>query len=279
MKLEQLYGCNFHYTRHTLDYFIDCMKKHDIHFIEFYAATPHFHVDDYTAEEAKEIKKKFDAADIKVKVITAEQCLYPISMVSPDPVARERSLRYYEKTLELGNAVGSDAFQVMGGFPSPGQDPKEVEDLMYKGLYRVCEKAKQYGMKVILEADVTSAVRGCQEIKDVINTLKHPNLTGMIDFGALWDDYHDFEKGVKILGDDLYHIHINNVKGKAHCHPVYHGDIDCNSWFEILDKYNYQGGLSPELWGFQYVHKADEVFAKTIDFYKDYLNNANKNKE
>ena len=69
MKLEQLYGCNFHYTRHPLDYFIDCMKKHNIHFIEFYAATPHFHVDDYTVDEAKEIKKKFDALILKLKLL------------------------------------------------------------------------------------------------------------------------------------------------------------------------------------------------------------------
>lgn len=271
MKLEQLYGCNFHYTRYPLDYFIDCMVKKDIHNIEFYAATPHFHVDDFNAEEAKAIKKKFDEAKIQVQVITAEQCLYPISMVSPDPVARRRSLDYYKKTLELGHAVGSNAFQVMGGFPAAGQDPKEVEDLMLEGLYEVCEKAKEYGMKVILEADVTSAVRGCQEIKDTIEKLNHPNLTGMIDFGALWDDYHDFEKGVKILGDYLYHIHCNNVSGRTHCLPIYDGDIDCKEWFRILDKYNYQGGMSPELWGFRYVHEADEVFQKTLDFYKEYL--------
>lgn len=273
MKREQLYGCNFHYTRYPLSYFIDCMKKYGLKYLEFYAATPHFHVDDYNADEARQIKKQLDDAGLSVKVITAEQCLYPISMVSPDPIARERALKYYEKTLELGHALGSEAFQVMGGFPVKGQTKQDYEPLVMQGLYRVCEKAREYGMKVILEADASSAVQGCKEIKETIQKLNHPNLTGMIDFGALYFNNEDFEEGCKILGDDLFHIHANNVQGRKSCFPIYDGDIDCNEWFSILDKYNYQGGVTPELWGFRFVHEADEVFAKTVEFWDKYLEN------
>ena len=113
MKREQFYGCNFHYTRHPLSFFIDSMNRFDVHKIEFYAASPHMYVDDYTPGEAREIRRKLDNGNLEVMIITAEQCLYPVSMATEDPFARERSMRYYERSLEQGYELGAKALQIM----------------------------------------------------------------------------------------------------------------------------------------------------------------------
>ncbi len=97
-----------------------------------------------------------------------------------------------------------------------------------------------------------------------------PNLTGMIDFGASWM-VEDFEETVKLLGEDLYHIHCNDVKNGEHCKVIGTGDIPIKEWFAILDKYNYQGGITPELWGFQYINCADEAFEQGLRFFESYL--------
>jgi len=271
MKREQFYGCNFHYTRHTLSYFIDSMNRFDIHKIEFYAASPHMYVDDYTPGEAREIRRKLDRGNLEVMIITAEQCLYPISMATEDPFARERSMRYYERALEQGYELGAKALQIMGGFATYEEmEENNYHDLVMDGLYRVCKHAEKLGMKVILESDCTSTVRDGAAIKATIKELGLPNLTGMIDFGASWD-VEDFEETVKLLGDDLYHVHVNDVKDGAHCKIIGTGDIPIKEWFATLDKYGYKGGLTPELWGFQYINCADEAFEQGLRFFESYL--------
>ena len=97
MKRSQLIGGAFHYSRWPLSHFLDEMNKLGIGAIEFYAASPHLYPDDYTSGMAKTIRRQIDDAGIETKVITAEQCLLPISICASDPVARERSLRMYEK--------------------------------------------------------------------------------------------------------------------------------------------------------------------------------------
>ena len=271
MKREQFYGCNFHYTRHPLSYFIDSMNRFDVHKIEFYAASPHMYVDDYTPGEAREIRRQLDRGNLEVMIITAEQCLYPVSMAVEDPFARERSMRYYERALEQGYELGAKALQIMGGFASY----EEMEEGNYKsrvmdGLFRVCTYAQRLGMKVILESDVTSTVRDGAAIKETILELGMPNLTGMIDFGASWK-VEDFEETVKLLGEHLYHIHCNDVTGTEYCRVIGTGDIPVKEWFSILDKYNYQGGITPELWGFTYTGCADEAYEQGLRFFESYL--------
>ncbi len=271
MKREQFYGCNFHYTRHPLSYFIDSMNRFDIHKIEFYAASPHMYVDDYTPGEAREIRRKLDKGNLEVMIITAEQCLYPITMATDDPAARERSMCYYERALEQGYELGAKALQIMGGFVTKEEmEENDYHDRVMDGLFRVCKYAERLGMKVILESDVTSTVPDGAAIKATINELGLPNLTGMIDFGASWH-VEDFEETVKLLGKDLYHIHANDVKGSEYCKVIGTGDIPIMEWFAILDKYGYQGGITPELWGFQYINCADEAFESGLRFFEKYL--------
>ena len=273
MKRSQLIGGAFHYSRWPLSHFLDEMNKLGIEAIEFYAASPHLYPDDYTRGMAKTIRRQLDDAGIKVEVITAEQCLLPISICASDYNARERSLRMYEKTLELGYELGAHTMQLMGGYYLKGEDKNfdELDRLVKEGIYRVTSYAKDLGMEIILEADPPSAIKNCRDIRKFLDYFKMDNLHGMIDFGASYTCGEDFTEAVEVLGDELRHIHLNDVKGEEPCFCAGRGDIPLYDWFDILDAHGYQGTITPEYWGTKYQFEADEVMEETVTFFEKYL--------
>lgn len=278
MKKSQLIGGAFHYTRWPFTHYLDTLKKLDIHAIEFYAASPHMYPDDYTVGMAYELKKQMEERDVEAHVITTEQCSYPISICCDDPFMRERSLRVYEKTLELGHALGAKTMQVMGGYYNieEGEHLPELQKRAKEGIYRIAKYAASLDMQLVLEADPPSAIKNCKDIRNFLDDLKQPNVYGMIDFGASWTCNEDFEEAVKILGKDLRHIHLNDVKDMQPCFAAGRGDIPLYDWFDILDKYNYQYDICPEYWGTKYVFEADEVLEETVNYFNAYIDSRNK---
>lgn len=271
MRKEQLLGSNYHYTKHPLSYFIDSMKRMGIGHIEFYGASPHMYVDDYTIGQARSVKRMLDAAGIQVECFTSEQCAYPISCSISEPVMRERSLKYYEKALELSYAVGSPIMQMMAGLSLIEDDKKEAWKWAAEGIYRVCKKAEPLGMTIILEADPICTVANAFDIRRMLDELQMPVLKGMLDFNQIYNGKEDFEEAVDVLKEDLYHVHMNDAAPDAFCLIPGHGEIPLMKYFEILDKKGYSRFVSPELWGTRYAMAADEAMEEIIEYFGNYL--------
>lgn len=271
MRKEQLLGSNYHYTKHPLPYFVDSMQRMGIRHIEFYGASPHMYVDDYTPGQAYAVKRMLDLSGIKVECFTSEQCAYPISCSISDPVMRERSLKYYEKSLELAYALESPIMQMMAGLSLIGDDKEEAWKWASEGIYRVCKRAEILGMTIILEADPICTVANAFDIRRMLDELKQPVLKGMLDFNQIYNGKENFEEAVDVLNEDLYHLHINDGTPDAFCLIPGRGEIPLMEYFEILDKKGYDRFVSPELWGTRYQMEADEAMEETIRYFDGYL--------
>ena len=278
MEKKQLIGGAFHYTRWPFEHYLETLNRLGIKAMEFYAASPHMYPDDYTVGMASELRQKIEKAGVEVHIITTEQCSYPISICCDDFYMRERSLRVYEKTLELGQELGAKTMQVMGGYYNreEGEHLSELQKRAKEGIYRVARYAEKLDMDIVLEADPPSAIKNCKDIRSFLDELRLPNVYGMIDFGASWTCGEDFEEAVEILGNDLRHIHLNDVKNMEPCFAAGRGDIPIYGWLDILDKHGYKGDITPEYWGTKYELEADEVFEETIAYFDKYLESRNK---
>lgn len=278
MNKSQLIGGAFHYTRWPFAHYLETLQRLNIKAIEFYAASPHMYPDDYTIGMATSLRKQMENAGVEAHVITTEQCSYPISICCDDFYMRERSLKVYEKTLELGHELGAKTMQVMGGYYNfeEGEHLGELKKRAKEGIYRIANYAQKLNMEIVLEADPPSAIKNCNDIREFIDEINMPNLHGMIDFGASWTCGEDFENAVKVLGKDLKHIHLNDVKDMQPCFAAGRGDIPIYEWLDILDKYDYQYDICPEYWGTKYVFEADEIMEETVNYFNKYIDEKNK---
>ena len=267
IKKEQIAGGNYQYTKLPLDSFIRSMQKLDVHKIEFYAASPHLYVWDYTPSEVWEIKRKLDHAGIEVICFTSEQCIYPVSIAIDDYHVRERSLRYYERALEQAAILGSPYMQMISGSGYLHSDPAEDLKRSTDGIYRLTKKAREVGVTIVLEADRTCTVGNTKQQIEMIKEINDPYFSGMIDTNAVWHAKEDFEEDVKLLGKDLRHIHFIDINEGGGCLIPGSGFLPMGDYLEILAKYSYNGYLVPELWGNRYAADPEEAAKKSLDFF------------
>lgn len=58
MKIDRIAPGNYHFKRYTIDYFLDSVSELGFKYIELWASGPHFHLDYFTLNDIKELKKK-----------------------------------------------------------------------------------------------------------------------------------------------------------------------------------------------------------------------------
>ncbi len=271
LKKEQIAGGNYPYLRHPFSYFVASMQRLGIHFIEFYAASPHLYVWDYTPAQVYAHRRMLEQAQIKVVCFTAEQCLYPISVATEDPLVRERSLRYYERALEQAAVLESPNMQMISGGGLIGSDPAENWKRSADGIYRLTRRAEQLGVTILLEADRTCTVTNTPQQLQMISEIGSPRLSGMIDTNAVYHAKEDFAECVRLLGDNLRHLHFIDINQQAGCLVPGTGILPMADYLKILGQSGYQGYLVPELWGTRYQDCAEEAMAQGLAFCQNAL--------
>ncbi len=271
LKRAQLAGANYSYTKHPLSYFIHSMQENDIHAIEMYAASPHLYPYDYGRSAVRKIKHELDTAGIRVICLTAEQCMIPVSLSIDDEIVRNRSLDYYYRTAEQASEMGSPIMHMVAGGVYIESNQNENFSRAVEGIFKVSERAKLLGVKIALEADRTSPVKNTNDIRKVIDMIGRDRVVGLLDTNAVYHAGEDFEKAVCILGNDLAHMHFIDLGPQGGCLVPGEGALPLPEYLKILDKYHYEGFMTPELWGSRYLDEAEEAFVRSKQYCYQYL--------
>lgn len=267
-KNTQFLGANFAYLRHSFSWFCMSMQRLQIKNIEFYAASPHLYVSEATYNDVKKIKDQLKQAGIQVCCFTAEQCNYPISLASSDRDVWNRSLRYYEKSLEYAVELGSPLMQMISGISMLEEPVEESLKRSVEGIAHIAAMAEKRGIRIVLEADPNCTVDNTDTQLSVIRKIHSPALTGMIDTNAVALNREDFEDVVQKLGTHLHHVHFIDIDEEhgRFCLVPGEGRLPMKQYLKILDIYGYQGGLTPEFWGTTYHLDAEGSMERAMRF-------------
>lgn len=269
LKKEQIVGANYHYTRYSFQYFLDSMQRLGLQKIELYAADPHLYVEDFTPQMTREIKKKLDSAGISVICYTPEQCSYPINIALEDEYVRQRSIRYFERTIEQAELLGSPKVQIVGGRGYFDGNLDFAWERSAESLYKIAQKAKSCGITLVLEASsytTSTVINTCSSIAKMIKQIDLPNFKGMIDTNALFKAEENFEECVRLLGDNLVHMHFIDATPTEFCLIPGDGDLPMGDFMNILARHGYEGFLTPELWGTRYACNPEKAMKQCLDF-------------
>lgn len=267
---SQFAGSNFHYIKHTLDYFLKSMDELNINLVEFYMACPHLSIFDANESDIKKLRKDFHNHDIRLCCVTLEQCTYPINIATEDKAIRERSISSLEKTLEYTAMLDCPYAQVLGGRGSYDLPEHDAWERAVDAFGRLAEKGKQCGVVMVIEEAswfTTNTVYTTPLTRKMLDEVNSPYFKAMLDNCATETAKENFSDCLNMLGKDMRHMHFADGNPGGHFIPG-EGNLPLKNYLDALDSYGYEGAITFELYNKKYELDPQLYMKKCFDYIK-----------
>ncbi len=266
IDIDKIVGMNFNYAQYSFNYFLDSMKRLGISNIELWGASPHFYLNDLKLSDIKEIKKEIVTRRLKVICFTPEQCVYPINLAAKESVIRERSIKYFKKSLEACCKLESPLLLVTPGWGYRNEPINEAWLRCKESLSYLAIKAEKKGIKLVLEPltpQESNLINTASSLKKMITEVNSPYLKGMIDTIPMALTGEGLEDYLKEFGEDIIHMHFIDGSPKGHL-AWGDGVLPLEEYLEDIVKYQYSGYLTLEITDRSYFLEPELAIRKSI---------------
>lgn len=240
--------------------------------VELRLDKPYFWLEDLNFDRIVEIKSLLKNYKLKVSQIGAETCggyERPKNDVAPpgqrfgpsfsDESFSRRKLRidYTKKAIDFAVALDTENVNTCTGYQPKTASFKETWKRVRDGYREVINYARKRGIKVNIEYEPGKYGPGGLFIANAKDTLKmiedvgEPNLGVTLDIGHSAVCGENVPQIIKMLAREkvLNHVHIEDIKDNIHYHLIPgQGDINFKPILNALEKVNYQGCVSVELY-------------------------------
>ena len=181
---------------------------------------------------------------------------------------RTMKTQYVEDVIDLAREIGAPSVCTASGVRPAGTSDREAFSRMAGALEEILDHAARAPqVRVGLEyepgfylGDFFSTLRGVRE-------LNHPLLGFNLDVGHAWCVGDDLEMAIVEAGPQIWNLHVEDIKGRYHHHLIPgHGNLDFPKMFRALNRINYGGFLTLEL--YPYKDKPGEAGEEGLRFLK-----------
>jgi protein FrlC len=273
LQFEQFAASNFHYIKHTRNFFMKSISDLGIHLIEFYMACPHFDIFNANFAEIRRLKKELDDREIQVCCSTLEQCNYPINIASEDKILREKSIEILRKTIEYTSILEAPYTQVLGGRGSYDLPKSEAWKRSKESLITLAEVGSKNNVCLVIEEAswfTTNTVYSTPLTRKMLDEVNKPFLKAMLDNCATETANENFRECMVILGEDMKHMHFADGKPGGHFVPG-EGNLPLIDYLNILDDFNYKGAITFELYNRKYELDPHYYMKMCFEYISNYL--------
>ncbi|WNC17564.1 TIM barrel protein [Brevibacillus brevis] len=272
IKRSQITGMNFHYLHYPLTYFLDSMVRYQFEHIELWGAAPHCYVEDLSSGDLKQIRRELDVRGLTVVCFTPEQCMYPVNLAAKENAVRERSLQYFQKSIEVSAELQSPIVLVTAGWGYRNEPREEAWQRSCDSLRQLAEYAQQMGITLALEPlqrIESNLVCDRSDLTRMLGEIGSASVKGMVDTVAMAVEGEDLESYFEQFGDDLVHIHL--IDGKPGGHLAWgDGHLPLADYMEALGRNSYTGALSLEFTSSQYLLDPDRAVEASLKLLEPY---------
>ncbi len=202
-----------------------------------------------------------------------------VNLESPDKDVRERSISKVQSSIRFLSELGGEVVIVHPtGSAYPNFEPYDSstygELVKYIGdsVYQLLDTAMECGVKIALEnlhaspdhGLIVRPLESMQELRSFIHPFD-PKYVGLcMDVGHTRLSGLDVGDQVRIAGDSLFALHIQDGDGPKDCHrPPGQGVIDFDSFGRALDDIGFDGAWTMEVKAQHTESSQDEVGAET----------------
>lgn len=202
-------------------------------------------------------------ASIRAKVETLGLAPYSISYHKDylyDDTLFERTKSAIQMTPEFGTRL----FVFSG--PAKRPDDPDAWDRMVDRTRTLTELAQAYGVILAEEFEPGFVVGSTADLLRLFEAIPSPALAANLDLGHVFLCDPDPLEAIRQVGEKVVHCHIENMAAGVHDHKLpQEGDMDLGAYLRVLDEIGYEGGLSLDLYGYDYEAVAPDAIAYLRD--------------
>ena len=236
--------------------------------IDIWGGRPHAYRRDLTAADAARLRSLLAGLGLGVSSFIPAQFRYPTCLCSNNDTIRQDSVAYICDSLDTAARLGAPVVSVCPGHTVFGQTIEDGWQRLADSLAGICERARQYGLKVAIEpADryETDLLPATPEAMRLVRQVGAANLGIVLDTGHAHVAGESPAAALAAMGDRLFHVHIDDNFGQRDQHLIPgDGNDDLAAWITLLRARGYAGYVSAEL-GWDYTLDPDAAARATIE--------------
>jgi protein FrlC len=244
--------------------------------IELLADVPHLYADELSKSDLEKVKSAIERSGLKVANINANTAvgwyggqfwepLFEPSLANPDKILRNWRIDYTKKCVDLADFLDAPFVSVTSGRPVPGISPGESMDLLVDSLEKLIEYSTKRSIGIGVEYEPGLLVECFDELSGLLEQIDSPYLGANLDLGHSHVLGEDPRVVINGLGPKIFHIHIEDIRGRKHYHLVPGtGDIDFRKILGILTENAYNGFATVEL--YTYPDRPEEVARQSLQY-------------
>jgi sugar phosphate isomerase/epimerase len=262
------------YTRFTLSEALIGIKEAGFPAVEILADVPHAYPPSLDDQAIAAIRSELKRLHLKVSNVNANcsfgywkdappEAFFEPSLISPNHRHREDRAAMIFQTLEFAREIGAPNISITSGRCLGGMPPTKASRQFAESMLPILDRADELGINVGIECEPGLFLEYAQELADWIAKLKHPRLGANLDIGHSQVLGEDLAGAIKLLGDRIWNLHVEDIPGRKHYHMIPgQGTLDWKAVIGALREINYQRYLTVEL----YTHTQDPQPAAVESF-------------
>lgn len=230
--------------------------------VEILADRPHLFCPELTPAALQALKETLAACGIAVANINANTAcgyydgifwepLFEPSLANPDPQARRWRMQYTKASIDLAKELGAATISITAGRMVPGLMPAESLAILLDSMAEVIAHAQAAGVRVGIEYEPGLLIENCAGLVRFLDTVDSPWLGANLDIGHSQVAHEDVAAVVRALGEKIFHVHLEDIKGHRHFHLIPgEGDLDFERILSALARQAYAGYVTVELYSY-----------------------------
>ncbi len=246
--------------------------------VEILADVPHTYPRNITPAQVEEIRDELERLELDVSNVNANctfgywwdappEAFFEPSLLSPNPKHRADRIELICKTLDFARAIGAANISITSGKMLGGVPPQLAGKRLAESLAPVLDHADRVGVNVGIECEPGLFLEWATELREWIDRLAHPRLGANLDIGHSQVIGEPIAETIKLLGNRIWNMHIEDIPGRKHYHLVPgEGTLDWQALKSALREINYRRWLTVEL--YTYGDAPQEAAEKSMAFLK-----------
>lgn len=264
------------FRRYSLSETMRIISRAGFQGIEIMADVPHAFPSHLSDEHLSEIRRRLTATHLEISNVNAFM-LHAVgdthhpSWIERDPALRKIRVDYTLDCIDLAKKLGARTISTEPGGPLNGTSREEGLRLFREGLRIVEPKARQEGIRVLIEPEPGLLIETSREFREFFQDLD-PDVFGLnFDIGHFFCVGEDPAPLIRKLRDCIHHFHLEDIAATREHHHLMPGKgaIDFLTVFESMKDIGYSGFVTVEL--YTYEDRAEDATREAYDHLRRFL--------
>jgi len=278
ITMEKVSVMSVQYCHYSFDYFLDSMEKCGLKNIDLWGASPHYCRLDYATstdafKKIGEMRKKIDAKGMKVIIYTPETLGYPYSVSSPEEAIRNRTLDFFDMSMEDALAFGTDRVFINTGCGLLDLPREDSWKRAVESIQKICERAEKKGVTMVIEQlqpYESNLLTRCEDMERILKEVQSPNLKACVDLVAMEVVGEKLEQFYKVVPNHIDLVHYSDGDPSGH-YILGDGNLPLKEYIQILEKHDYTGYLDLEINDSIYWADPHTSVKRSADYLREFL--------